>query len=558
MSPLPGDDERFPPGTVRLIDLDGNVEGRHADGSSEKDVVLHPMPSEDPEDPLNWSFKRKQLATSCVIMQVFAYTLMVAIPSSIVYSVVTPIQEATSLVLDDLNLGTGVMFLCYGWACILWQPLALQYGKRPTYLVSMAANIAILASAPWCTVRSTYLANRCLQGFFGSPVESLCEISMTDIWFAHERPKYLGWYGFTLSLTGKLAPMLSGFINYGQDWRWSLWWCAIWIGISFVYCFFLMEETNFDRPSRHPQEPSPSTCSNSLQPNSGMVDIEIRTEKQYPKTRTSPTQVLDVEPGQTIYPRKSYWQKLSLVDKKRPNRMFDIFLAPFRGFTYPAVVYAGFMYGANNLVWTGIQNATTGTVYKSFYGWSTLDIAAAYSAGIIGAIIGGYACGKLGRVLTMRLARRNGGISESEHTLYMFIIPTILAPFSLLLYGLGVTYNIHWFGLVFSQGCLAVVAALSVAGALGYAISSYPELSGDMVTTCILIRNTLSFAINYGITPWVHNMGYRDTFIMAGCIAFAWNASFVVFIQYGRKLREKSAERYYRHVKAARAKGLNH
>lgn len=102
----------------------------------------------------------------------------------------------------------------------------------------------------------------------------------------------------------------------------------------------------------------------------------------------------------------------------------------------------------------------------------------------------------------MRLARRNGGISESEHTLYMFIIPTILAPFSLLLYGLGVTYNIHWFGLVFSQGCLAVVAALSVAGALGYAISSYPELSGDMVTTCILIRNTLSFAINYGLVVW--------------------------------------------------------
>lgn len=37
---------------------------------------------------------------------------MVAIPSSIVYSVVTPIQEATSLVLDDLNLGTGVMCEC--------------------------------------------------------------------------------------------------------------------------------------------------------------------------------------------------------------------------------------------------------------------------------------------------------------------------------------------------------------------------------------------------------------------------------------------------------------
>lgn len=156
-----------------------------------------------------------------------------------------------------------------------------------------------------------------------------------------------------------------------------------------------MEETNFDRPPRHSQESSPSTSSTSPQLDSDVVDVEKHTEKQHPKTETTPTQVLDVEPGQTIYPRKSYWQKLSLVDKKRPNRMLDIFLAPFRGFTYPAVVYAGFMYGANNLVWTGIQNATTGTVYKSFYGWSTLDIAAAYSAGIIGAIIGGYACGMI-------------------------------------------------------------------------------------------------------------------------------------------------------------------
>lgn len=45
---------------------------------------------------------------------------------------------------------------------------------------------------------------------------------MTDIWFAHERPKYLAWYGFTLSVSGKLAPMLAGFINDGQDWRWVL------------------------------------------------------------------------------------------------------------------------------------------------------------------------------------------------------------------------------------------------------------------------------------------------------------------------------------------------
>jgi hypothetical protein len=80
----------------------------------------------------------------------------------------------------------------------------------------------------------------------------------------------------------------------------------------------------------------------------------------------------------------------------------------------------------------------------------------------------------------------------------MFIASMILVPFSMLLYGLGVTYHIHYMGLIISQAALAVSNALAVAASLGYAISSYHALSGDMITTCILIRNTLSFAINYG------------------------------------------------------------
>jgi hypothetical protein len=110
----------------------------------------------------------------------------------------------------------------------------------------------------------------------------------------------------------------------------------------------------------------------------------------------------------------------------------------------------------------------------------------------------GYFCGKIGRVLTIKLARRNGGLSEPEHTLWLFVLPLVLVPFSLLLYGLGEADHIHWMGLIISQSTIAVSSSMAVAGALGYAISAYTELSGDMVTTCILIRNTLSFAINYG------------------------------------------------------------
>ncbi|KAG7053385.1 major facilitator superfamily transporter [Colletotrichum scovillei] len=553
-TPAQTDGDGLPPGTTRLIDVDGSVISKHASGSDEADIVLIPRPSEDPEDPLNWTKKRKWLATSCVLV----YTVMIAIPSSAVYSVVTPIRKATGLSLSDINNGTGIMFLFYGWGCLIWQPFALQYGKRPAYLASLIANIIILATAPMCTTKHTYLANRILLGLFGAPVESLCEISITDIWFAHQRPKYLALYGWGLSMTGKLAPMLSGFINVGMGWKWTLWWCSIFNGIALVYCFLFMEETNYDRPARSVENSTFTGHATGVQEQHNGSDADEKSSDKAGEKNMTNAKPVDSETGQVIYPRKTYIQKLGIKDKTRPNRMLDIALGGLRGFTYPSVVYAGLMYGANNLVWSGVQNATAGTVYTTMYGFSTAGVVAAYAGGLLGTMVGGYYCGKVGRLLTIRLARRNNGIAESEHSLWLFSASMFLVPFSMLLYGLGVTYHIHWMGLVISQFTLAINNALAVAGSLGYAIASYPQLSGDMITTCVIIRNTMSFAINYGITPWLNHMGYRDTYIIVAAIGFVWNASIFVMTKYGRTIREKSANRYWRHVAKAHAKGLSH
>ena len=32
-------------------------------------------------------------------------------------------------------------FLFFGWGCLVFQPLALQYGKRPVYLISILATM---------------------------------------------------------------------------------------------------------------------------------------------------------------------------------------------------------------------------------------------------------------------------------------------------------------------------------------------------------------------------------------------------------------------------------
>jgi hypothetical protein len=69
------------PGTVRLIDANGDLNVKHSEGH--EDIILVPTPSDDPEDPLNWSKKRKLLHTSCMIV----YTVMMVFPSAAVYSV---------------------------------------------------------------------------------------------------------------------------------------------------------------------------------------------------------------------------------------------------------------------------------------------------------------------------------------------------------------------------------------------------------------------------------------------------------------------------------------
>ena len=62
-------DSQYVPGTVHLVDLEGVLRAKHAEGG-QKDIVLIPAPSDDPDDPLNWSASRKLLSITSISVSV--------------------------------------------------------------------------------------------------------------------------------------------------------------------------------------------------------------------------------------------------------------------------------------------------------------------------------------------------------------------------------------------------------------------------------------------------------------------------------------------------------
>ncbi|RKL44084.1 hypothetical protein BFJ72_g3817 [Fusarium proliferatum] len=426
------------PGTIYLVDLNRNLRVRHA-GGGDGDIVLDPVPSDDPEDPLNWTPRRKILALIC-------------------------------------------------------------------------QNLAYVSS------NGEWIAKCIIQGFFIAPIEALPEISITDIYFTHQRGTYMGIYALALAGSNYFAPVICGFIAEYQGWQWVFYWPAIFLSFVFVFLFFVMEETNYNRAVRRADH-LPTSPSRLSDENNG------KAEGKAADTGRSEVREADEANVQYAKPR-TYWQKLSLWQPTPNQSMARHAGRSLQYLGWPVIFFAGFSYGSY-LIWFNVLNATASIILSGpGYGFKPSMVGLSYLSCCLGTIIAAILAGRLSDWLTIKLARRNNGIMEAEHRLWPLAICVIGVPASLILWGVGAQHGAHWFGLIFAM------------------CTFYYELSGDAMVTIILVRNTMSFAISYGITPWITNMGYQNCFISAAFIALAACSACFVMIKFGKLLRQQSAARY--------------
>lgn len=172
--------------------------------------------------------------------------------------------------------------------------------------------------------------------------------------------------------------------------------------------------------------------------------------------------------------------------------------------------------------------------------------------------LGSWYSGYVGDKIVLWIARRKKGILEAEYRLWLFAVSLVIIPGSLLLWGVGAAHHVHWFGLVFAMGVIACSNSIGIQLSVSYCVDSYKSLSGEAMVTVIIIRNTMSFAVNYGITPWVEGMGYQNAFILAAFAGLAQVCTFFIVVWYGKGWRKASVPRYEKYVQQSEKMGLVH
>ncbi|CAK4033664.1 MFS general substrate transporter [Lecanosticta acicola] len=530
------------PGTVHLVDLAGQgTPGQHDPKNSK--IVLVPQPSRDPEDPLNWSRRRKFWS----LTMLYVYILGVGIPTTLHYSVIADITRDTGISTTDLVQGNGVMFLFLGWACLFWQPIATTYGRRGVYLISILLTVPIMIWTAHSSSAGVWYAHRILIGIVGAPIEALPEISIPDVFFAHERGTWISTYVLLLFGSNFLAPLMAGWFDDAYGWRWTMYFGAIVAAGAFVILFFGMEETMYFRNSVEGIEVAPT-------PPEQTAEKQSWPEKQDSKFVTSPAASEVKESNAPIFARKrSYVSKLKpfVLLPGRPS-LRQVGIMMYRPLMiivrFPNVAWAGFIYGIN-LSWYNVLNGTTSPVLSaSPYNWSAALVGTIYVGPIIGAIFGCFWAGVVADRLAIYLARRNNGIREPEQRLWPLAIAGIFSTAGLITWGVGAYHGVHWVGLVFGLGMMVFGVVIGGSIGLSYAVDCFKEISGESMASVIIIRNTIGFGFTYAITPWYTNMGLQNCFIMAGFVSLACMATFLLMIWKGKALRRMSAKAYWRYV----------
>lgn len=368
--------------------------------------------------------------------------------------------------------------LCQGVGMLFWMPLIVKYGRRPIYVASFTLYVV---TGFWCGFVSNYgaeLAGRIVMGFASGAGECLGPLTITDIFFLHERGAVMATYTAFLSMGVAGGIIIDGLITINHSWRYIYYVACALIGTVTLLVIFTFPETTYKRSEVIMGDDDPEAKHKPNETERAEYDAKAATASSLNREAT-------IESQEVIPQKISYAKSLSLFTKTYTREsLATIFARPLVLIMLPSVLWCSLVFA----VTIGFLVAITSnfaTAFSETYGFASWQSGLCFVASLIGSLIGIAFGGHVSDWTADWFTRRNGGIREPEMRLPSIFIGGIFAPLSLILYGVGVNNKLHWMVPTLGLGMLnySIVQATNVA--MVYVIDSYRPAVGE-VTVAIL------------------------------------------------------------------------
>jgi MFS family permease len=430
---------------------------------------LIPQPTNAGTDPLRWHRFKKyyQLFLLALYACAFSYG------ENTLGAAWTTVSDQTGVSLTNMNGGSALNYLLLGFVNIFWIPTANKIGRRSVFL---ASTVICMCAGIWLGYfngTTSWMLAMVLNGVGTAAYQAVIQLSVFDMFYAHQRGRMLSYYLFGQQLGSILGLITGGSIADSLNWRWSQYIVAIIDGGVLVLLFLTFEETLFPRFLFHKVM--------GTVPGTESLVTPIHTSKDAENTLMSTPSPSDPDQDNewtSHFPKRTYVEKLKpwVFFPQDSTTFWQYFRRPFLLFTFPNIVIAGVIFAFGCTAGIVSFNTISEILTEPPYNWSTTSTSLVFLAALVGNFVG-WATGVLSDHIVIFLARRNHGIKEPEMRLWTLCFSFVYAAVGYQLYGWGANFGMHWMTIAFGVDCMIAhqVSACSIATA--YAMECFPGVS---------------------------------------------------------------------------------
>lgn len=349
------------------------------------------------------------------------------------------------LFFSDGSNQTSVLVIVTGYTNLILVPVAEVFGRRFVLILSILTSLGATIWQGAAQSYGSFMGARVLIAMGMSVGESLMPMVVSDIFFLHERGRYVGIYFFTLFNSMCLGPLIAGacyerFMTY----RTFYWITSSLSGAAALAIIFLHPETKYTR------EETTTTTTNMSSPPSPPNEKNISAEHVEKSSQDASSTGAGAEEDAIPVDqhlgrgRPSKWQfrLIQSMDRDALSKISRHIVTPFRLLGFPIVLWGGWMLAGPAAGLLAINYTQAEVLMAPPYNFNSGQVGLSNLALVCGGSLGVLTAGPLSDWVAMVLTKRNRGIREPEMRLVSLIPFILVAIVALVVVGLG--YDRTW------------------------------------------------------------------------------------------------------------------